>query len=269
MEELNKVEGEHFDLIIANPPYGKIGANITKKIIDTIDFDEYVNIMPLIDYTKCTDGDLWHHVQVNTVMQTSGAFKDAAICPIICLLGKSSATNIYTEEQFKIACAKKSWVKKYYLANLARTKISFDERQYSMQENLNDVLILPLRVTSGNHSGKASIGYTTKSTFYCVNSNQIALATKQTIIACGMKFAPQMKTNFIKFINADISQAFIDVLLRSLNRDTMHSTEHNMWFPKVDWAREWTVEEILADYGYTEKEIKEVMCDLANFKGMD
>ena len=40
-------------------------------------------------------------------------------------------------------------------------------------------------------------------------------------------------------------------------------------FPKVDWTRSWTVEEILADYGYTEDEIKEVMEDLKNFKGMD
>ena len=40
-------------------------------------------------------------------------------------------------------------------------------------------------------------------------------------------------------------------------------------FPKVDWTRSWTVEEILKDYGYTEGEIKEVMEDLKNFKGMD
>ena len=39
--------------------------------------------------------------------------------------------------------------------------------------------------------------------------------------------------------------------------------------PKVDWTRSWTVEEILKDYGYTEDEIKEVMEDLKNFKGMD
>ena len=40
-------------------------------------------------------------------------------------------------------------------------------------------------------------------------------------------------------------------------------------FPKVDWTRAWTVEEILADYGYTETEIAEVIADLENFKGME
>ena len=41
------------------------------------------------------------------------------------------------------------------------------------------------------------------------------------------------------------------------------------YLPKVDWTRSWTVEEILKDYGYTEDEIKTVMADLDNFKGMD
>jgi uncharacterized protein (DUF433 family) len=39
-------------------------------------------------------------------------------------------------------------------------------------------------------------------------------------------------------------------------------------FPKVDWTRTWTVEEILADYNYTEDEIKAIIKDLSKFKGM-
>ena len=40
-------------------------------------------------------------------------------------------------------------------------------------------------------------------------------------------------------------------------------------FPKVDWTRSWTVEEILKDYGYTDLEIENIMNDLDNFRGMD
>ena len=29
--------------------------------------------------------------------------------------------------------------------------------------------------------------------------------------------------------------------------------------PKVDWTKEWTDEEILKDYGYTDEEIKELL----------
>ena len=43
----------------------------------------------------------------------------------------------------------------------------------------------------------------------------------------------------------------------------------NKFMPKVDWTRSWTVEEILADYGYTELEIENIMQDLNNFKRID
>ena len=44
-----------FDIVIANPPYGSIGANITKNIIDNIDFNEYVNLLPANDYKRNTE----------------------------------------------------------------------------------------------------------------------------------------------------------------------------------------------------------------------
>ena len=47
LEELTYMK---VDLVISNPPYGKIGAEITKKIIDTIDFKEYINLEPGNDY---------------------------------------------------------------------------------------------------------------------------------------------------------------------------------------------------------------------------
>ena len=53
-----------------------------------------------------------------------------------------------------------------------------------------------------------------------------------------------------------------------MHKDNMNAREHSYWFPKVDWTRSWTVEEILKEYGYTNEEIKEVMEDLKNFKGM-
>lgn len=40
-------------------------------------------------------------------------------------------------------------------------------------------------------------------------------------------------------------------------------------FSKVDWTRFLMVEEILKEYKYIDEEIKEVMEDLKNFKGMN
>jgi hypothetical protein len=60
---------------------------------------------------------------------------------------------------------------------------------------------------------------------------------------------------------------FLSKVFAALNVDSMIPT--GKFLPKVDWTRPWTVEEILADYGYTKAEIDEVMADLVNFKGME
>ena len=72
-------------------------------------------------------------------------------------------------------------------------------------------------------------------------------------------------TNFTNFVYAN--HAFISKLFAAVNVDG--SIAINKWAPKVDWTRSWTVEEILADYGYTETEIADVMADLENFKDME
>ena len=74
------------------------------------------------------------------------------------------------------------------------------------------------------------------------------------------------KQNFVKFIYSNNGFKFISKIFTAVNCDG--TVKQNM-FPKVDWIRSWTVEEILRDYGYTEEEIAEVMADLDNFKGMD
>ena len=59
------------------------------------------------------------------------------------------------------------------------------------------------------------------------------------------------------------------MLVTSMNKDNFNVREHRFWFPKVDWSRAWTVEEMLKDYDYTEEEIKKVMEDLKNYKGIE
>ena len=74
------------------------------------------------------------------------------------------------------------------------------------------------------------------------------------------------KQNAVNFMYSVDGFRFISKLFRALNTDSTLPLER--FFPRVDWTRAWTVEEILADYGYTQKEIAEVMADLPNFKGM-
>ena len=75
------------------------------------------------------------------------------------------------------------------------------------------------------------------------------------------------KINVVSFCYSINGSRFLAKLWTGMNVDS--SVLFSSWMPKVDWTRSWTVEEILKDYGYTEDEIKEVMEDLKNFKGMD
>ena len=75
------------------------------------------------------------------------------------------------------------------------------------------------------------------------------------------------KHNFVEFIYSKLGRQFILYAVYSLNKDSYKTP--GLYVPKVDWTRSWTVEEILKEYDYTEEEIKKVMEDLKNYKGME
>ena len=106
---------------------------------------------------------------------------------------------------------------------------------------------------------------------YLVNNYNNPRADKKgtyEISFYGVKFNTTTEfDNFIKLIYSSTGFKFLSKVMTSLNVDSFIAL--NKFLPKVDWTRSWTVEEILKDYGYTEDEIKEVMEDLKNFKGMD
>ena len=73
LEELINMNKD-FDLIIANPPYN-LGNKITKSIIDNINFNEYVNLMPV----SCYKGqELYKYVKSLKLVDPK-LFEDAAI----------------------------------------------------------------------------------------------------------------------------------------------------------------------------------------------
>ena len=87
-----------FDLVIANPPYGSIGANITKNIIDNIDFGEYVNLLPANDYKRNTEKNLFQYAR--EMENINDGFKDAMVTTHLCKIAKN-AINI-TLDEFEI-----------------------------------------------------------------------------------------------------------------------------------------------------------------------
>ena len=264
-----------FDGIIANPPYGPIGANITQAIIDNVEFDDnYINLMPMIDYEKCKNKyELFKHVDLSSITSAPGSFSDAGISPIICKLTKSiSESNIsLSANDFRIQCCPEL-TRKYFKNNSLRQETFYSTEQFANDSSLLKTIALPLRVKSGNHGGQAGFsGRTDKSVFYTINKNiktEVTDDERKSICCSTINFnTEQEKINCMNFLYSEDGFKFASWLMTDMNRDVFHVKEHRFWFPKVDWTHSWTVKEILKEYEYEDDEVNQVMMKLEKLRG--
>ena len=278
-EKLNAISLEEiftmkikFDGIIANPPYGKIGANITKKIIDTVDFNEYINLLPANDYKRVDD--LWNYQ--SNIEPIKDGFADAGVTTHVANIHKNRINSL-SKEHFDISTYDNDNLTKFFSQNINRTHYAIDAVPFTGLTiknagywNVDNTFILHNR--DQNH---ASMGYKKSFTWKwnvekSVNFDDL-ISRKETnadnvqLTFCNIIFNTAVeRNNFTEFMYHNHN--FIRMIWTAMKVDM---GIRPVGFPKVDWTRSWTVEEILKDYGYTEDEIKEVMEDLKNFKGMD
>ena len=97
---LKEIFNMKIDGFIVNPPYGSIGANITKNIIDRVDFEEYVNLLPANDYKRNKTKDLFNY-QSEMEELPRGSFKDAAVTTHLALVHKNKVNDL-TEDDYEI-----------------------------------------------------------------------------------------------------------------------------------------------------------------------
>ena len=71
--KLQEIFSMKFDIIISNPPYA-IGNELTKAIVDNVDFDEFVNLMPVSKYKA---KELYKNV--SSIQSIEDTFEDAAV----------------------------------------------------------------------------------------------------------------------------------------------------------------------------------------------
>ena len=278
-EKLNAISLEEiftmkikFDGIIANPPYGKIGANITKKIIDTVDFNEYINLLPANDYKRVDD--LWNYQ--SNIEPIKDGFADAGVTTHVANIHKNRINSL-SKEHFDISTYDNDNLTKFFSQNINRTHYAIDAVPFTGLTiknagywNVDNTFILHNR--DQNH---ASMGYKKSFTWKwnvekSVNFDDL-VSRKETnadnvqLTFCNIIFNTAVeRNNFTEFMYHNHN--FIRMIWTAMKVDM---GIRPVGFPKVDWTHPWTVEEILKDYGYTEDEIKEVMEDLKNFKGMD
>lgn len=281
-EKLNVVNLEELfmgviktDIIIANPPYGKIGANITKTIIDKVNFYEYVNLLPANDYKRNTTKDLYNYQ--SDMIAINDGFADAAVTTHLAKIHKSKVNDMALDE-FEISQYIDPQLDKYFRALRTKTHYAIDTAQARpkwtaeiQRANVHNSFIIHMR--DANHgyipnTGKATSVQWNKEkalTLDYIHENHWQNNTQSTYGFIIFN-SEEERDNFTTFM-LDTGWAFMCKVMKAMSTDC--TVAFSKYLPKVDWTRAWTVEEILADYGYTETEIAEVIADLDNFKGME
>lgn len=286
-EFIEEIKDMHIDLIIANPPYGKVGANITKEIIDNVDFNEYINLLPANDYKRNESKDLYNYQ--SDMESISNGFEDADVTTHLAKIHKNKVNNM-TADEFEISQYSSKVLQKYFKENITRklgTLANYDngarrlcewtiEKTFIMNDRTPaNKTPFPLAKSESNAEYLWNRKYLEDSSailnynfFMKYNKSRADRAGKTENHFVGILFNTAIeKNNLVSFIYSELGNKFIVAVLRATHKDGWLDLTY--WFPKVDWTRSWTVEEILADYGYTEDEIKEVMEDLKNYKGME
>lgn len=277
LKELFNMDDIKIDGIIANPPYGKTGANIAKTIIDKVDYVEFVNLLPANDYKRNKTKDLFNYQ--SEMEAINDGFEDATVTTHLAIIHKTKINNMTLDEFERSQFIDRS-LDKYFEVQYSRNHYAIDNFKSDKDITItpNKTIILGLRDVSSGH-----LAYSKNVDSYKWNvEKSITLdelierhnskrAIKKGSVEYGQQTitlqTDQEKTNLATFMYSDQGFKFFGKLFTAVNVDSRFKL--SKVFPKVDWTRPWTVEEILRDYGYTEEEITEVMNDLVNFRGMD
>ena len=279
-EELEELMVEKdFNIILSNLPYGRIGAEITKNIIDNIDYNVFINLLPANDYRRYVK-NLYKYVDTKSMTYINDGFADANVTTHLAKINKKSS-NI-TEAEFEISTYIDPILTKCFYEIRSRKHYAIDNTIYkpSIEKfktiDLKKCFYYGKRVISNKHmpykkdciSYKINFNLLTDHNEFLANSAKSEQALGNAGDFSIIEFATEVeKNNFTAFVYSENGFRFMSKIFTAVNADSY--VVPSKFTPKVDWTRSWTVEEILAEYNYTEEEIKEVMNDLVNFKYME
>jgi hypothetical protein len=266
------------DLVIANTPYGAIGANISYELKDKVEYKEFINLLPANDYKRNKTKDLFNYQ--SEMEAINDGFEDATVTTHLTKLHRNKANDM-TLDEFERSQYIDPQLDKYFEENSKKSHYAIDNPDCGKRPDtweIGKTFAIGFRDANHHHLPYSKTAATylwnvDKSIdfMYLVdNYNNPRADRKGTyeVSFYGVKFNTVTEfDNFIAFVYSKQGFKFLSKVMTALNVDSFIAL--NKFLPKVNWTRSWTVEEILRDYGYTEEEITEVMNDLNRFKGMD
>ena len=253
-------------IILTNPPYS-LGNQITATVLNNVDFDEYVNLMPI---SKYKGSKIYQHIVPDSITNVTWT-GDAHTKPSIVRLQKK--TENITKDEFMLNTYDSKF-KKYIQENLNR-KIPFtfirpdgrteqDARVKAKSLGINNdtsFFLTRRAVTDGPHLTENCHDYRWN-VAKTDNNDNIEIAYDKCMKIWHVRGSyilfnsKKEKDNFTKWWYEKGKKGLCEKLLAAI-RDVTDSARPVI--PRVDWSHEWTDEEILKDYGYTDEEVEELL----------
>ena len=255
-----------FDYIIANPPYA-MGNELTKTVVENVEFGKYINLMPA---SKYKGKELYRYVE--SIDKVGDNFDDAYVGESLTITTMSKTAGTFSSFEELEICKFDERFRKFYEKNLTlvatyskiiseiqgfRTENSIQNFILTLDKNLDFLFINRVADHGVDLSGLPFEWNINKS----VEPKDISFGTqgdKGFRAQYGfISFNSDIeKNNFTEFYYRNGKNGLMHKLIKGLNKS---SGSVELAIPRVDWSHPWTDEEILKEYGYTEEEIKEIL----------
>lgn len=241
-----------FDYIIANPPYA-MGNELTKTVVENVEFGKYINLMPA---SKYKGKELYRYVE--SIDKVEDNFEDACIGDSLTVATMSKIADTFSSFDELEMCKSDERFRKFYEKNISLSlNIKYIYAPHSLSEfNTNLSFLLPKRCASNgiDMSGKT---YKWNVGKQFIEDNVCWDKTNCRWQDSFYEFSTELeRDNFTEFWYKNGKNGLMHKLLRGLNKS---GGSIELAIPRVDWSHPWTDEEIMKEYGYTEEEIKEIL----------
>ena len=256
-----------FDYIIANPPYA-MGNELTKTVVENVEFGKYINLMPA---SKYKGKELYRYVE--SIQKVDDNFDDACVGESLTITEMSKTADTFSSFEELEMCKFDERFKKFYEKNsnmVAPFKYIYIYRQgcktiKEVQEAISNInkdisfYMIYRTCDHGVHTNDDAIDRiynldkTSDNSVLGVIRQGYGYGTQGGFIFFN---TPIEKDNFTDFWYRNGKDGLMHKLIKGLNKS---SGTIELAIPRVDWSHPWTDEEILKEYGYTEEEIKEIL----------